>query len=136
MESYIPYFITYLSLGGIFLLLQVIQIFVFRHGIKKKLDEQVTLERALFVLNDILDEHRDKTLSKKLNSLRKKYETNPDKKENSIHLLVKDADALVKNSIKEVSSLVSDDVKKTLLKYYSQDGLIRYIENKLVLSSK
>ncbi len=135
MDEYIPYFITYLAFGGFFFILQSIQIFIINRGLKKNHEIVPTLEQSLFILNDILEEHREKSLSKKLNQLKRKYETNPDKRENSIHLYTTDVNNLIRSSIKEIMLQISDETKTVLLKYYSNDGLIRYVENKLISST-
>ena len=97
------------------------------------LKQQPKIEHSLYVLNlNITAVGSD--VEKQINSIRRKYETNPDKPENSRHLFLEEIDKIIKRGCKTVVESLSNESRAVLINHFSEAGLVNYILSQLSTS--
>lgn len=90
--------------------------------------KSLILSECIFILDGVVENLRDE-LQLNIELMKKKYEVNSPLSSN--HLFNQDVDQLIRDSTKKVLDQLSDELKKCLLTYYSNEGLIKLIMIKL-----
>ena len=103
--------------------------------IRTNKQKEITLSECLFIINLIVDNIID-DFEKEHERLKRKHMLNDSNKINSNAAYQNEYDTLLKTKAKKILSQLSPDVKKVLLQYYSNIGLITMIINKIINPDK
>lgn len=110
-------------------------LFIYVLVLKRKKTSDITFDEALFILSNVIDVHRKKFF-KGLMGLRAKYAVlGNDGKLRKPNDLIKDYAAKKKELkttlIKKIFREISKDLRRKLLEYYSEGGLINFVSTEL-----
>ena len=79
------------------------------------------------ILETIVEEHKILILNDEIKKLKKEHDIDPNSKTNSIELYNEKYNKLLNKASKEIFRKISPNTLKTLLNFYTRDGLIVHI---------
>lgn len=113
------------------MIVQIIILVLILLTIYRKIESKEGFIICSNVILENISSYKITVLQNKINKIQKNYDLNVDSQTNSLSIFNKEIDKLTNESAKEIVRGLSKHTRKTLLKYYSQSGLILLIISNL-----
>jgi hypothetical protein len=112
----------------LFLLMQVILIFVYKSIFKNYKDDYII---NLSVLERIIDDYVNTILIKEIRQIKRKYNLDPESKINSVLAFEKKCNEIISEASLEILKMITSKMSKSLYRQFSKESLALLIINRV-----